>query len=79
MNPRIVITAGKISSNWFGELLGEDYEVYIITAQELDGHCFAWLPLYHPSYVMRSTEQTQRFEEVLESYKGILKHPEVLD
>jgi len=79
MHPRIVITAGKVSSNWLANLLDIDYDVYAITAQELDNVCFAWLPLYHPSYVMRSNEQTQRFEKTLKSYENILKHPEVLD
>lgn len=79
MHPQIVITAGKVASNWLANLLNTDYDVYAITAQELDDVCFAWLPLYHPSYVMRSNERIQKFEKTLKSYKNILKYPEALD
>jgi DNA polymerase len=80
MRPKLIITAGKSSSQWLTDITGIPYEIYAVQAAEIKiaNYFFAWLPLYHPSYVMRSREQTQRFEKVLESYKNLFKNVDML-
>jgi len=80
MRPKIIVTAGKISSQWLSDFTGNPFEIYELSVAEIKTAdlIFAWLPLYHPSYVMRSKEQTQRFEKVLESYKNLFKNVDML-
>jgi len=73
MQPKLVITAGKVASEWMSEFTGLPFEIYELTVAEVESIAFAWLPLYHPSYVMRTKEQTERFEKVLKSYSKLFK------
>ena len=73
MQPKLIITAGKVASEWMSEFTVMPFEIYELTIAEVENIPFAWLPLYHPSYVMRTKEQTERFEKVLESYSKLFK------
>jgi DNA polymerase len=73
MRPKMVITAGKVASEYLSILLGKSYTIYLADAAQLEDLVFVWLPLYHPSYVMRSPELTTTFENVLRSYGKLLK------
>jgi DNA polymerase len=73
VSPKLIITAGKVASQWLSDLTNTPFDIYEITAAQIEAKIFAWLPLYHPSYVMRSREQTQRFEDVLKSYRKLFK------
>lgn len=73
MRPKLIITAGKVASDYLSILLGRSYTIYLAEAAELEDLVFVWLPIYHPSYVMRAKETTATFENTLRSYAKLFK------
>lgn len=73
VQPKIVITAGKVSSDWLAELTGDSYEIYNPTYTKLNGLDFGWIPIYHPSYIMRKKAETEAFDEFLKGLKDIFE------
>lgn len=57
VNPKLIITLGKISGNWFARY--KSYEIYKYYAEK------RWLPLYHPSYLLRRRSEIVRWKESL--------------
>jgi uracil-DNA glycosylase len=74
MRPKLIMTAGKVSSELIAKLTGKPYEIYRVQGVQIFEYMFGWLPLYHPSYVKRSKEQTERFEKALESYRNLFRN-----
>lgn len=74
MRPKMVITAGKVASDYLSILLDRSYTIYVADAVQLEDWTFVWLPLYHPSYVMRAKELTTTFENTLRSYAKLFKN-----
>jgi uracil-DNA glycosylase len=73
IRPKLIITAGKVASDYLSILLGRSYTIYLAEAAELEDLVFVWLPIYHPSYVMRAKEMTTTFENTLRSYAKLFK------
>jgi DNA polymerase len=59
LNPKLIITFGKTSGDWFN-----NYDPYDIN------HFYKekkWLPLYHPSYLLRSRSEIPKFVEAIKN------------
>jgi len=59
LNPKIVVTLGKTSGDWFA-----DYKEYKINQYYSERK---WLPLYHPSYLFRNRKEISNFIEALKN------------
>ena len=73
VRPKIVITAGKVASDWLAEQTNENYEIYQPKFVSLDDLEFGWIPIYHPSYIMRKKSETQAFDKFLEELGEIFE------
>lgn len=73
IKPKIVLTAGKISSEWFSKVSGKYYKIYEGVVVDLKYFKTLWLPLYHPSYLLRKPSAKVGFEECLKKHSGIFK------
>ena len=73
IRPKLVITAGRISSDWLSRILHKEYEIYKIQEVKWNDLWFLWLPMYHPSYLLRKPAAVQPFIACLQRYKGILE------
>lgn len=65
LKPRLIITLGKTSGDWFA-----NYNKYEINHYYLERK---WLALYHPSYLLRNRNEIPKFmkalKEVIENFK----------
>jgi uracil-DNA glycosylase family 4 len=59
ISPKLLITLGKTSGDWYSNY-GE-YEINTYYPKK------KWLPLYHPSYLLRSRSEIDPFVEALEN------------
>jgi len=58
LKPVLVVTLGKTAGDWFS-----NYEPYIINKFYIDRR---WLPLYHPSYLLRKRDEIKPFAKALQ-------------
>lgn len=72
IKPKLVITAGRISSDWLSQILHKEYEIYKMQEVRWNDLWFLWLPMYHPSYLLRKPTTELLFIACLQRYKGIL-------
>jgi len=73
IKPKLVITAGRISSDWLSRIIHKDYKIYELQEAEWDDIWFLWLPLYHPSYLLRKPSEKARFKSILNKYSKIIE------
>jgi uracil-DNA glycosylase family 4 len=55
--PKLIVTLGKISGDWYSNY--SDYKINTYYPKKY------WLPLYHPSYLLRSKKEIDPFIEAL--------------
>lgn len=72
VKPKLVITAGRTSSDWMATLTKTEYEIYHHQEVQWGELFFGWLPVYHPSYLLRKPAATQPFIDALQRYYKIL-------
>ena len=72
IKPRLVMTVGRVSSDWLLRVIHKEYNIYEMKEVTWGGHWFLWLPLYHPSYLLRKPTAVGPFVACLQRYKGIL-------
>lgn len=65
VKPKIFITVGKVSSNWFSKIIGEDYQIYKMKLVEFGDLKFIWAPLYHPAYITRKVSLKEDFGKAI--------------
>lgn len=59
IKPKLIITLGKTSGDWFNEY--EPYEINHYYKEK------KWLPLYHPSYLLRNRKEITNFMKALKN------------
>jgi uracil-DNA glycosylase len=59
VSPKLIITLGKTSGDWFNNY--HEYEINKYYKEK------KWLPLYHPSYLLRKNDQVELWLKSLES------------
>ncbi len=70
IRPRLVMTAGRVSSDWFSRFVHLTYIVYQMQEWKLDDMYALWLPLYHPSYLLRGGGvQHKHYSRVKEDFE----------
>ena len=73
IKPKLIITAGRTSSDWLSRITHQDYKIYEMQESQYDGLWFLWLPLYHPSYLLRKRSEIDRFKNTLQKYSKIIE------
>ena len=72
IRPKVILTAGKVSSDWFSRMVKLPYEIYQPQVVELDDLKILWLPLYHPAYLLRDRNKIPNFEACLSKYSPVI-------
>lgn len=58
IKPRLIITLGRVPGDWFARY--KEYNIYTFYERKL------WLPMYHPSYLLRqSNEKKEEWKNAL--------------
>lgn len=57
VKPKLIITLGRVPGDWFAN--GREWEWNTLYKER------RWLPMYHPSYLLRNTEQRDYFPKIL--------------
>jgi len=73
IKPKLILTAGKVAAEWLSRITHKDYKIYQLEEAEWDDVWFLWLPLYHPSYLLRKPTEKDKFKATLEKYSKIIK------
>ncbi len=53
IRPNLIVTLGKVAGNWFAN--GREYDINKHYKER------RWLPLYHPSYLLRNIKEREKF------------------
>ena len=66
VRPKIICVLGSVALN---TLLGNEYKITRVRGQIIDRETFKIIPTYHPSYVLRSPNQSNIFYEDIKLIK----------
>ena len=72
VKPKLVITAGRVASDWLSRAINQEYKIYDMQEATWNDYSFYWLPMYHPSYLLRNPSAITPFINALHKYRRII-------
>ncbi len=66
MKPRLIITLGRVAGDWYSNFGEYTINEYVEEKK--------WLPLYHPSYLLRNPAEREEFEKILQEKTRSMKN-----
>lgn len=72
IKPKLVLTVGRVPSDWLSRIVNQSYNIYKMQEAKWCDLWFLWLPLYHPSYLIRKPSAVEPFIACLQRYKDII-------